>query len=152
MRVRGAQDVAAGAAVIAFAVAVVVALSRIPKAKFQAFSPDLFPRLCAYALVAGGIALIVRGLLRAGPSFERPPWRGVVLVVLAVVAFGLVTPRLGYAIGGFLTVLLAGFATRDVKPLKLVAFAAGLIAFSVVLFSVLLKVPMPAFILPGLGR
>jgi len=42
-------------------------------------------------------------------------------------------------------------ATRDVKPLWLVGFAAGLIAFSVVLFSYLLKVPMPAFAFRGFG-
>jgi len=151
MRVRGSQDVVAGAAVVAFAAAVLVALSRIPTTKFQAISPDLFPRVCAYLLVAGGIGLVVRGVVRAGPAFAWPPWRGVVLIALAVVLFALVTPRLGYAAGGFLTVVVAGFATRDVKPLPLVVFAAGLVAFSVLLFSVVLKVPMAAFAFRGFG-
>lgn len=150
-RGRSSQDIAAGAIVIALAIAVLVALSRIPQAKFQAISPDLFPRLCAYALIAGGIGLLVRGLLRRGPSLELPPWRGVVLVVLGVVTFGLAAPRLGYAVAGFLTVVIAGFATREVTPAKLVVFACGLIAFSVVLFSYLLKVPMPAFAFRGFG-
>ena len=65
--------------------------------------------------------------------------------------FGLVAPRLGYAPAGFLTIVIAGFATREVKPLPLVGFAAAMIAFSVVLFSVVLKVPMPAFAWRGLG-
>lgn len=151
MPIRSSQDVAAGAVVVAFAVAVLVALSRIPTAKFQAISPGLFPRVCAFALIACGIGLIARGVVRAGPAFAWPPWRGVVLVVLSVVAFGLVAPRLGYAAAGFLTVVIAGLATRDVKPLRLVGFAAALIAFSVVLFSYLLKVPMPAFALRGFG-
>lgn len=150
-RGRSSQDITAGAIVIVLAVAVLVALSRIPQAKFQSISPDLFPRLCAYALIAAGVALLVRGLLRRGPSLELPPWRGVVLVVLAVVTFGLVAPRLGYAAAGFLTIVIAGFATREVTPARLVVFACGLIAFSVVLFSYLLKVPMPAFALRGFG-
>ena len=143
------QDVAAGAVVIAFAMAVLVALSRIPTAKYQAISPDLFPRVCALALIASGIALMMRGLLRNGPAW--PPWRGVVLVVASVVVFGVVAPRLGYAIAGFLTMVIAGLAAKDAKPLKLVIFAAGMIAFSVALFSYVLKVPMPAFALRGLG-
>ena len=145
------QDVAAGAVVIAFAMAVLVALSRIPTAKYQAISPDLFPRVCALALIASGIALMMRGLLRNGPAFAWPPWRGVVLVVASVVVFGVVAPRLGYAIAGFLTMVIAGLAAKDAKPLKLVIFAAGMIAFSVALFSYVLKVPMPAFALRGLG-
>jgi len=151
MRMRASQDVAAGAVVVAFAVAVLVALSRIPTTKYQAISPDLFPRVCAFGLIAGGIALLVRGFARAGPAFAWAPWRGVVLLVLSVVLFGLCTPRFGYGVGAFLTVVVAGFATRDVKPWKLVVFAAVLIAFSVVLFSVVLKVPMPAFTLRGFG-
>ena len=145
MRGRGTQDIAAGAVVIAFAVPVLVALSRIPTAKFQAISPDLFPRVCAYALIAAGLALMLRGFLRAGPSIARTSWRGVVLVVLAVVAFALIAPRLGYAAAGFAAVVISGVAAREARPLPLVAFAAGLIVFSVVLFSVVLKVAMPAF-------
>jgi Tripartite tricarboxylate transporter TctB family len=150
-RTRSTQDIAAGAVVIALAVAVLVALSRIPTAKYQSISPDLFPRVCAWLLAAGGIALLVRGWLRAGASIERPAWRGVLLVVSSVVVFGLVAPRLGYAPAGFLTIVIAGLAARDAKPYKLVVFAFGLIAFSVLLFSYALKVPMPAFALRGLG-
>jgi len=150
-RARGTQDIAAGAVVVAFAVGVLFALARIPTTKYQAISPDLFPRVCAWLLIAGGIALLVRGATRRGASFAWPPWRSTALIVLAVIAFGLVTPRLGYAIGGFLTIVIAGFAVRDAKPLHLVAFATGMIAFSVVLFSVVLKVPMPAFAWRGLG-
>lgn len=150
-RGRSTQDLAAGAIVIVLAVGVLVALARIPQAKFQAISPDLFPRMCAYALIAGGVALLARGLLRRGPSIVLPPWRSVVLVVLGVVTFGLVAPRLGYVPAGFLTVLIAGFATRDVTPVKLLGFAVGLLALSYALFTWLLKVPMPAFALRGLG-
>ena len=148
---RSSQDIAAGTVVIAVAAAVLVALSRIPQAKFQAISPDLFPRICAYALIAGGVGLLVRGFLRRGPPIELPPWRGVVLVVLAVVVFGLAAPRVGYVPAGFLTLVIAGFATHEVTPVKLVVFACGLSAFSYGLFTFLLKVPMPAFALRGLG-
>ena len=151
MRVRATQDVAAGAIIITFAVAVLVALSRIPTAKYQAISPDLFPRVCAYALIAGGIGLLLRGFLRAGPAFVWPPWRSVVLIVASVVAFGLVAPRFGYAPAGLLTVVVSGLAARNANAVQLVLVGVGLATFSAVLFSYVLSVPIPAFTLRGLG-
>ena len=146
---RASQDIAAGAVVVAFAAAVLVALSRIPTAKYQTIGPDLFPRVCAYALIAGGIALLLRGFLRRGPALSLPGVRGLVLIVLAVVAFGLTAPTFGYAVAGFLTIIISGFATREVRPLQLVVFAGGMIAFSIVLFTFILKVPMPAIAMFG---
>jgi len=149
-RGRSTQDIAAGAVIVALAVAALVVLAKIPTAKFQTIGPDLFPRLCAYGLVAGGIALVVRGFLRKGVRLERVEWRGMLLVVAGIVAFGLIAPRFGYAVGGFATVVISGFATREVTPGKLVVFACVLIAFSVALFTFVLKVPMPAFNIAGI--
>ena len=43
------QDIAAGAVIVALAVAaLVVAVEASRTAKFQTIGPDLFPRLCAY--------------------------------------------------------------------------------------------------------
>lgn len=148
-RKRSSQDIAAGAVVIAFAGAVLVALSRIPTAKFQSIGPDLFPRVCALALLACGIAILLRGILRSGAALSLPGARGMALIVLSVVAFGLTAPVLGYAVGGFLTIVISGFATREARPRQLFIFACGMIVFSVVLFTYVLHVPMPAIVLPG---
>lgn len=146
---KSSQDIAAGTVVIAFAGAVLLVLSRIPTAKFQSIGPDLFPRVCAWALVLGGIGILLRGLLRSGPSLVLPGLRGTLLIVLAVVVFGFIAPRFGYAVAGFLTIIIAGFATREVKPRQLLIFASGMIVFSIVLFTFILKVPMPAIALLG---
>lgn len=150
-RIRGTRDVAAGAVVLAFAIGVLVALSRMPSAKFQAISPALFPQVCAWGLVLAGAALVVRGLARSGPGVQWPRWSGTLLVILSVIVFGLAAPRFGYAVAGFLTIVIAGFAAPNVKPVSLVVFAVGMMAVSVVLFSVVLKVPMRPFILPAFG-
>ena len=148
-RGRSSQDIAAGAIIVALAVAALVVLSKIPTAKFQTIGPDLFPRMCAYGLIAAGIALLVRGFLRKGARLESLQWRGMLFVVAGIVAFGLLAPRFGYAVGGFATVVISGFASREVTPGKLVVFACGLIAFSVALFTFVLKVPMPALNIAG---
>ncbi|MBL8699668.1 MAG: tripartite tricarboxylate transporter TctB family protein [Alphaproteobacteria bacterium] len=144
---RLSRDAAAGVVVVAFGAAVLAGISGIPTAKYQTIGPDLFPRVCAWALIAGGLVLALRGLHRGGAALALPQFRGVALIGLAVVLFGLVTPVAGYAVGGFLTVLVSGFATREVRPLPLLVVALGLTVFSVALFSYVLKVPMPI----GLG-
>ncbi|RDJ23145.1 hypothetical protein DWF00_21080 [Bosea caraganae] len=149
--VRGPQDVVAGVAVILISAVILYALSLITTTSYSAFSPALFPRLCTYVIMVGGLALIARGLLRTGPGLGRLPFRPAVLVTLAVVAFGFVSPRLGYAVAGLLTLLIGGLAAPDVRFRQLLAVSLILIVFSVVLFSYVLKLTMPAVILPGLS-
>lgn len=146
---RLAKDIVAGIGTIAFAVGVLVALSNIPRTSYQAIPPDLFARLCAYAIIAGGVALIVRGIVRGGEAVSLPPWRAMLAVFAAVIAFGLVAPRFGYAPAGLLTLIIGGLGAPDLKLRQLLPMSAALIAFSVVLFSYVLKLPMPFLLLPG---
>lgn len=146
---RSTQDIAAGLSVAALAGAILFGLSRIPRTAYQAIAPDLFPRVCAYALLAGGAILIARGMLKNGARLSLPALRPLVTIVIAVVAFGFLTPLVGYAIAGLLTVIIGGLANRETPFLHLLVFAVILIAFSVVLFSVVLKLTIPILILPG---
>lgn len=146
---RLAKDIVAGLGTIAFAIGVLVALSKIPRTSYQAIPPDLFARLCAYAIIAGGVGLIVRGIVRGGEAVKLPPWRAMLAVFAGVVAFGLVAPRYGYAPAGLLTLIIGGLGAPDLKPRQLLLMSAVLIAFSVILFTYMLKLPMPFFIMPG---
>ncbi len=146
---RLAKDIVAGLGTIAFAIGVLVALSKIPRTSYQAIPPDLFARLCAYAIIAGGVVLIVRGIVRGGDAVKLPPWRAMLAVFAGVVAFGLVAPRYGYAPAGLLTLIIGGLGAPDLKLRQLLLMSAVLIAFSVILFTYMLKLPMPFFIMPG---
>lgn len=146
--VRAPQDLLAGIVVILVGALVLRALGRISTTSYQAFSPALFPRLCTWATIAGGLVLVARGFLRDGPPLRPIPLRPVVLVTASVVVFGLVAPVLGYAPAGLLTVLVAGLATPEARPLELAAMAVVLVGLSVALFSLLLKLSIPVLILP----
>lgn len=146
---RLAKDIVAGLGTIAFAIGVLVALSKIPRTSYQAIPPDLFARLCAYAIIAGGVVLIVRGIVRGGDAVKLPPWRAMLAVFAGVAAFGLVAPRYGYAPAGLLTLIIGGLGAPDLKLRQLLLMSAVLIAFSVILFTYMLKLPMPFFIMPG---
>lgn len=149
--VRGPQDVAAGITVIVISAVMLNRLSLITTTSYSTFSPALFPQLCTYGIILGGLALIVRGLLKDGPGFQRTPLRPVILVTLSVVAFGLVTPVLGYAVAGLMTLLISGLAAPDLRFRQLLGISVALIAFCVVLFSWMLKLTMPILILPGVS-
>lgn len=148
---RFSQDAVSGAVVIALGIAILVALSRIPAAKYQQIAPDLFPRVCAYALVIGGGVLLLRGLIKGGARFALPHYRGPALVVLAVVVFGVVTPVFGYAPAGLLTMIISGLAAPEIRFRQLALVSICLIAFSILLFSYALKLPVPILALPGFG-
>lgn len=149
--VRGPQDALAGVIVILICAVILHALSAITTTSYQAFSPALFPRLCTYAILLGGVVLIGRGLLRDGPGLPTMPLRPAVLVLLAVVVFGFVSPRLGYAVGGLLTLVIGGLAASDLRLRELLLVSVALIAISVVLFSYVLKLSIPILLLPGLS-
>jgi putative tricarboxylic transport membrane protein len=138
-------------AVVALAALTLQALSGVSAGSYSTFSPALFPRVCTYGLAVGGLVLIARGFVKDGPGLERLPLRPALLVTLGVVAFGLVTPVFGYGPAGLLTMLIAGFATPEVRLRELVLVALGIIVFSIALFSYLLKLTIPILILPGLS-
>lgn len=146
---RFTQDIVSGVAMIGLAIGILLSLSRIPQTSFQDIPPDLFGRICAYGLIVGGVALIGRGIARGGEVVELPPLRPLLAVLAGVVVFGLVAPRFGYAPAGFLTLVVSGIGSRDLKYRELLLVSIALIAFSVALFSYLLKIPMPVLVLSG---
>lgn len=150
-RVRGSQDVAAGVTAVVLAAVILQALSRVSEGSYSTFSPTLFPRVCTYGLVIGGLVLIARGFVKDGPGLERIPLRPAFLVTLGIINFALVTPAFGYGPAGLLTMLIAGVATPEVRVRELILVSLGVIAFGIALFSYVLKLSLPILVLPGLS-
>jgi hypothetical protein len=148
--VKSPQDLFAALAVLAVSAVVLWGLSRITTARFASISPTLFPRICAYALGIGGIMLLIRAFTHQGPKVEPFELRGLVLVTLSVVLFGFLTPVVGYVIAGFLTVVIGGLGSREARLKELLLVGAGLAALCLVLFTYILGLSVPAFILPGI--
>lgn len=147
--VRSPQDLFSGLAVLLISAFVLWGLSGITTMRFASISPALFPRVCAYVLAIGGVLLLVRAFTVSGPDIEPTPLRGPVLVTLAVVIFGFLTPIAGYAVAGFLTVVIGGLGSTESRLRELLLLAAGLVVFCVLLFTYGLGLPIPPVILPG---
>ncbi|MDQ4134880.1 MAG: tripartite tricarboxylate transporter TctB family protein [Pseudomonadota bacterium] len=144
----GVLEVVIGAAICAVAAWFWITAADIEDEGDVGIGPTAFPRGLAALLGAAALVLVGRAAVRMAsgrsdpPSItERPLY---VLAGIALVAvFPAVMTRLGYypAMGLLIPALLwvAGYR----KPLGIVLYTAGFLAFTKVVFGLILKVPLP---------
>jgi hypothetical protein len=105
-----------------------------------------FPRLICGALLVLGLATAVQGFRSAAQheQHEGPLLpRAVILIPLALVAFGLTLERLGFIGAAGLMLAIGSAASRETTLKGFVVLAAGLIASAVLIFVWLLRLPIP---------
>jgi len=100
------------------------------------------PFVLSVALTGLGILILARGLFNAATAAA---WqlRPLFFVVASALVFGLTIERTGLLLSIFLTVLTAAPAFPEWRRAESVALAAGLSLFSVLLFVILLRLPIP---------
>jgi hypothetical protein len=83
-------------------------------------------------------------MVRSAPERVRRGGRGIrgYLVIAAVTAFGLLVRPVGLTGATCALVLLASFATPDMRPKEVAALAITLSVAGVLIFSVLLGLPL----------
>lgn len=145
MDLKGARtDLAAGAVFVAFGLAFAITASTYDVGSPLQMGPGFFPLVLGALLVLLGVLIAGKALIAPEHrELGRVPWRAAVLLVAAIVFFGLAVRRLGVAPALFGSVLLAALAGRSVRVGTAVLIAASLTALSVVVFIVLLQLPLP---------
>ena len=113
------------------------------------------PRLLCWLLMGLGVIVLVQGLLETHPpepAYERTPEDGViaqlrpvVVVTLALIAFGLALETLGLVLSILVLVLIASLATRELKLWETLAAAAGLSVLTFVIFILGLGLTIPVW-------
>lgn len=113
------------------------------------------PRLLCWLLMGLGAIVLVQGLREADrqePARERTPddnvfsqLRPVVIVTLSLVAFALSLESLGLVLAILVLVMIASFATRELKAWETLAAAAGLSVLTWAIFIVGLGLPIPVW-------
>lgn len=139
-------DVVAGATFIGFGLGFALQALTYDVGTPLRMGPGFFPLLL-------GATLVVLGLLVVGSGFvaerDEPvggaPWRGVVLISVAFIFFGLAVRGLGVAPSLFVATLLSALASERVGVLTALVIAAGLTVLSVVIFIVALQLRLPVF-------
>jgi hypothetical protein len=147
MMEKARPDLITGAVFVAFGLAFAVgALADLRIGTPSEMGPGWFP-------LALGVVLVVLGLMVAGEGFlasearriGRPPWRAALLIVGALLFFGLTVRGLGLLPALFGAVLLGALAARQRRTLVVVAIAVGLTALSILIFVVALRLPLSLF-------
>jgi len=107
--------------------------------------PGMFPLILSGLLVLLGAIIILRGLGTATPASTPVPWRGLALVLLAPVVFGLTARGLGFVPAITLVALITAYASQRMHALLAVCLAVGLTAFCVAVFYFGLGLPLVLF-------
>ena len=144
------DDVVAGGAMFAFALAYLVAAFAIPESSFEntPVGPKAVPIAIGVALGVASLALAVRGFLKGrsardaapgAPGEDAPPQdpRKLGVVALLLLAYILIFVPLGYAISTFLFMLAATTYLDREHWIRNLVYA---VVFSVVVYSIFVYV------------
>lgn len=107
--------------------------------------PAYFPTILGGLLVAVGAIAAIRAFLRNGEAIGRFHIRELVLVLAAVILFGVLMRGAGLVPAAIVLIVLSARASPKFRWREALLLAAGLAAFSVLVFAKLLGLPMQAF-------
>lgn len=139
------QDLLFGLFLVAVAAGALVATRNLNVGTAADMGAGYMPRVVSLGLLAFGLFFCARGVRRAGLAIEAVQLRPLLAILGAVGIFALTAERLGLAIASVVTVIIAGFATREGRLRETVPFALLLSGAAVLLFIKVLALPVPVW-------
>jgi len=129
--------------VIAVAVFAFWQAADLPIGTLGGMGPGMLAESLAVLFGLLGAFLVLDAFLETGLPLE--PWsiRGPVLVALAIVAFGLTVRPLGLVVAGPVAIVIAAFASDEVRWMEAIVLGAVMTAVCVGLFKFALGLPIP---------
>jgi hypothetical protein len=155
-RIRNKKDVSAGLLFVAAGIVTVVGASDYPLGTMRSIGPGYFPIMIGVVLALLGAAVAFQGLSFGGAGNiltgqERAQAhedddgiaiRPLIMITLAVVAFGVTVRPLGLAIATAALVTLSSLAGRTFELFRVVLLSVGLMAISWLIFIYFLGFPL----------
>ena len=140
--IRNPKDFWAGVIYTAIGLAAVVIGKDYGMGSATKMGPAYFPTLLGALLALIGLAAIVRSFLRAGEPIGVFAYKGIALVTVATVLFGLLVRGAGIVIAIFVLVLMSAYASVKFRWGHSIALAVGLTVFCVLVFIKGLGIPL----------
>ena len=145
MRIYNRRDFNAGLLFIAIGAYFAIYAQEYSIGTANRMGPGYFPTLLAVIMLALGLIVCVMTFLKV--EEQEPPeatdWRGVLLVLGAVLAFALLLPVAGFLISVLVLVGLAGAASKESKPKETAILAVALVFFAIAVFGYGLELQFP---------
>jgi hypothetical protein len=107
--------------------------------------PGYFPRALGLLLAALGATLVLRSLRTRGEPLSFPTFKPLLIVLAAVVIFGLTVTKLGLVLATILLVLIASAASHEFRWREAAIAAVVLAAFVVIAFRYGLNLQLPTW-------
>ncbi len=142
-RVRNPKDFWAGLIYLALGLAAVLLARDYGFGSANRMGPGYFPTVLGALLALIGLIAVLRALVRPGAAIGAFAWKEVCLVLAATLLFGALIRGAGLVIALPVLVLLGAYASVHFRWRAALALAAGLTAFSALVFVKALGVPMP---------
>jgi putative tricarboxylic transport membrane protein len=137
------QDFVGGLVIIGVAGFAFWLASALPGGTNGGMGPGTLPKGLAMLLGLLGVLLVVSSILEKGSPLDRWSIRGPVLILGALVAFGLTVRPLGLVAAGPLAIVIGAFASNEVRWGETILFGALMTAFCIGLFKFALGLPIP---------
>lgn len=107
--------------------------------------PAYFPTVLGGLLALIGLAAVIRSFFHDGEAIGKFAVKETLLIISAVLLFGFLIRGAGMVVGVFAVVILSARASSKFRWRFVIPLAAGLAAFSVLVFVKLLGLPIPVF-------
>jgi Tripartite tricarboxylate transporter TctB family len=143
---RAVTDILAGLIFVAFGLAFATTSLTYDLGTPLRMGPGYFPLVLGGILVFLGLLIVGKGLVSGSSAEGRlgsVPWRALLLMVLAVLFFGLTVRGLGLVPATAVTALLTALASYRTGILAAAAIAAGLTVLCVLIFVLALQLRLP---------
>ena len=139
------RDVIGGLVVIAIGAGFFLSGQELEMGTSFRMGPGYFPTILSILMIGLGAVIAVQALRAPTTehSFGQVPWRGLLLLIGAVLFFGFVVRGLGLAPAVLIVVLTTAWASRYASLRSSLPLSIGLAAFCAVLFIRLLGLPLP---------
>jgi hypothetical protein len=147
-RIKDQRDFWSGILFIAFGCAGLWVGRDYPVGTLIRMGPGFFPMMMSVALLGIGGFLIARALIVTGEPLERIAFWPQLLILAAIVTFGLLIERIGLAVAVAAVAMVSGIAAQGLRWFELIALALAMSALSVALSVYLLGQPIPVWTAP----
>ena len=145
---RAVTDILAGLIFVAFGLAFAITSLTYELGTPLRMGPGYFPLALGGILVLLGLLIVGKGFISSSSAegrFGSVPWRALVLLLVAVLFFGLTVRGLGLVPVTAVTALLTALASYRTGILAAAAIAAGLTVLCVLIFVLALQLRLPLF-------
>ncbi len=149
------KDVSAGLLFIAIAALFAFGTQELEFGTARKLGPGAFPLMLAGVLALLGVVIVLKGIRNPAAHDFTLPWRGIVLIAVAPILFGLTVRGVGLIAAIAMVVAVSAYSSRRMSLKLAVALIIGLTIFCVLVFHVGLGLPVklvgPWLIGPWLG-